>query len=99
MPRLILSCLALSLAACAEFPALDGTIAPEAAALPYPQLQPLAPVLAAADATPTTPPAPVEAVETRADALRARAAGLRGPILDAATEDRMQAGIDDAALR
>ena len=96
----LLSCLAvIGLVACAEFPELDGTINPDVAALPYPQLEPLDPVLAAADATPATAPESIAATKARADALRARAAGLRGPVLDATTQDRLQDRIDDAPLR
>ena len=99
MSRLLAPLILAGLSACAEFPALDGTVSPQVAALPYPQLAPLGTVLAAADAAGTTPPAEVAATDARAAALRARAAGLRGPVLDATSQDRLQSPIDDAALR
>ena len=94
--RPLLLCLAL--AGCAEAPSLDGRISAAAAAAPYPVLQPLAPLLAqAAQPGRITPQTPRQ-LEGGAAALRARAAALRGPVVDAATRARMQAAAARAAL-
>lgn len=60
----------LCLSACAQFPALDGTISDAARAAPYPQLTPI----------PDFDAAPVQAdpaMDARIAALQARAASLR----------------------
>lgn len=88
-----------ALAACAEFPEIAARIpAGERSAAP-PALVALGPVLAAADRaildTRATEAAVAE-VETRVARLRARAAGLRGPVIDRATRARMQTGVRGA---
>ncbi len=91
-------CLTLMMAgACAPFPALENRVSADAARADFPQLVPLAPVLAAASSqAETTPPA---AVDDRVAALQARAAALRGAVVDPATRSRMQDGIETAPLR
>ena len=62
--------LLLCLGACAQFPALDGTISDAARAAPYPQLTPI----------PDFDETPVQAdpaTDARIAALQARAAALR----------------------
>ena len=91
--------LCLTLAGCADAPSLDGRISAAAAAAPYPTLQPLAPLLARA-----AQPGRIDAASTRrmdgdVAGLRARAAALRGPVVDAATRARMRAAVARAALR
>ena len=78
----------LGLAACAEFPRLDARI-PEAERLaPPPALQPLGPLLAAADALPAAPGF-VPALRADAAALQARAGALpAGGVADAALAAR-----------
>ncbi|PJI92467.1 hypothetical protein BC777_1318 [Yoonia maricola] len=60
----------LLLSACATFPALEGTISDAAREAPYPDLTPL-PALPAASGDPEA------ALQTRVDALQARAARIR----------------------
>ena len=94
--RLVLMCFLL--AGCADAPSLDGRISAAAASAPYPVLQPLAPLLErAAQPGRITPQTPRQ-LEGGAAALRARAAALRGPVVDAATRARMQAAVARAAL-
>lgn len=86
--------LAVVLSACTEFPALDGTIDPALANAPYPALVPLGPVLAQADAgadgAGIRGAAGVEpALSARLAGLRARANGLRGPVIPAEARARM----------
>ena len=90
--RLLLPCLLL-LAACTEFPALEGTVPPAQANAPFPALVPLAPLVAQAE-TPQTDAAGAEAaLAPRLSALRARAARLRGPVIPPAQRARMLRGL------
>ena len=82
------------LAGCADAPSLDGRIS-----APYPQLQPLAPLLAQAALPGRITPASTVQMDGSTAGLRARAAALRGPVVDAATRARMQRAIARAALR
>lgn len=94
--------LLLALSACATFPELDASIDDAARAAPYPELVPLQPILARANALGTTgriTPASEQAFDARVAGLRARAARLRGPVVDAATRARMRRGISLAALQ
>ncbi len=94
--RRALACL-LCLAACARPPALDDTVTEADRSAPYPKLVPLEDIL---DATPDGPaPVAFPDVSARADALRARASVLRGPVVPAPDRARMEAGVDTAALR
>ncbi len=87
MPRIIAALAAsLFLAACATFPEIDA-LPPAAPAAP-PVLVPIDTLLQAAEAT-APPTAP--ALSARAARLKARAARLRGPILDPATQARLDA--------
>ena len=79
----------MSLAACAEFPALDATLSPELVGAPPPALVPLGPVIAEARAIPATAQATPANLSSRLAALRARAAGLRGPVIPPAARNRM----------
>lgn len=70
-------CLGAGLGACAQFPALEGTISDEARAAPYPKLTPLGPQV-------TLEQDGIDAeLKARVDALNARAAVLRETDLDA----------------
>lgn len=95
MPCRLLVLMAL-LAACARFPVLDDMAANADAIAPFPRLIPLAPLIAQADALANLPPPPSQ--EGRISALNARAAALRGPIIDPDTRARMQAGVDTRAF-
>jgi len=79
-------------AACTQFPELDGTVAPDVAdrepprLLPLDQLQGLQPVPRDA--------APIAAgMLARVAALNARAAQLRGPVIDRRTRRRLVRGV------
>ena len=93
-PVLAIAVAGLALAACAPPedlpPALTAVAASDA---PYPALAPLAGLLAQG-AAPGRVSAQTEArVTSAAAALRARAAALRGPVVDPATRARMVAGV------
>ena len=95
-PVLALAVAGLALAACAPPedlpPALTAVAASDA---PYPALAPLKGLLARG-AGPLRVSAQTEAqVASAAAALRARAAALRGPVVDPATRARMAAGVRD----
>jgi hypothetical protein len=79
----------LSLVACAPLPA--GLQTPTSTAAP-PPLLPLDTLLAAVDA-PVATDAVAEGLAARAGRLRARAALMRGPVLDPATRERLAAAI------
>lgn len=92
-----LGCLALSLAACAEFPSIDAPLYTDGAdgtAAGPPQLQPLDPVLAAVaagEADSRITPASQAQDAARIAALNARAARLRGPVLSPGDPARVAA--------
>ncbi|MBI1416092.1 MAG: hypothetical protein GC146_02615 [Limimaricola sp.] len=95
--------LALGLTGCAAPPRTMSASSAAAEAAPFPALVPLDPLLVAAGQPRNTPPvaapdlsAPILA---RVSALRARAASLRAPAIDAATLARIRAGIDTTALQ
>ena len=81
------------LSACAEFPALDGTIDPGLANAPYPALMPLGPILAQAGTSDSGAALAQQALSPRLANLRARANGLRGPVIPAASRSRMLRGV------
>jgi len=91
MLRHVLPLLTL-LTACADLPDIGRGI--DADALPSADLAPLGPILARADGLGASPVAAPPA--GRVAALRARAAGLRGPVLPPATRARFAAGIPGA---
>ena len=96
--RALLPVLCLALAACVERPDVAARIDPAALAAPTPALVPLGPLLASAAALGATPVAGPP--EGRIAALNARAARLRGPVVDAATRARMaEAARRGAAIR
>lgn len=83
----------LGAAACSEDPLVRAQISDAARRADYPKILPLNALLA-------TRPDPVDVValtgnlSSRAATLRARAARLRGPIVDTATRARMQAALE-----
>ncbi len=81
-----------ALAACTAFPELDGTLPPSADAADYPRLVPVEPLLEAAQEVQITETTQ-SGIEARVAALKARAARLRGPIVDSTTRARMRAGV------
>jgi len=87
--RLLPLILVLWVGGCADFPELDGLVDDRGRAAPYPDLVPLGPILAQAGAAgPRADPG--AGVLDRAAALSARAARLRGPVIDAGTRARME---------
>ena len=80
-----------ALAGCSDPYPLSADLAASGAAAPYPALVPVERI-AAQVPPPAADTAP--AIDSRAAALRARAARLRGPVIDAATDDRMRRGVD-----
>lgn len=83
----------LMLSSCAEFPELDQRISPELAAAPVPELVPLAPLIARANAAPRITAATTAGLSGRVAALAARAARLRGPVIAAPVRTRMLRGV------
>lgn len=82
------------LGACAQFPALDRTVTPQLEAAAYPDLVPLAPVLAAAEAGGVEPEQATANIDRRVDALKSRAARLRGSILSGPERQRLAKGLE-----
>jgi len=93
--------LMLCLSACADFPSLDDRIDGAARDAPYPRLTNIDALLAQANtAGPLATNATVaQDVAGRIANLNARAAALRGPIIENVTRDRMRRGIARSALR
>lgn len=85
MARVLL--LPFALTACVSFPEVDAVMLAAARDAPFPALLPTAPF----DATLSGQPAPVPAQPLGAelDALQARAATLRGPVLNDADRARL----------
>ena len=82
----------IALSACASFPELDGTVPAHMEDAAYPRLVPVEPLLAAAEEVQITPETESRLM-ARAAALRARAARLRGSVVDRGTRARMRAGV------
>jgi len=90
--RCLLRCLPFALAACTQFPDLDGATSALAEAAEYPALVPLDPLLRQR-VPPAADVAAPQNLSARAEALRARAARLRGrPVIDGNTRARMARG-------
>jgi len=81
------------LGACTQFPQLDARVTPELEKADYPTLIPLAPVLAAASEQRVDPVQETAQIDSRIAALRARAAGLRGSVLNGAEQVRLAQGL------
>lgn len=84
--------LGTALAGCSRFPELDETVTAAARAQPYPELVPLSGLQHRLD-TPRITPETAPTLEARVERLNARAARLRGSVIDADTQARMQAGV------
>jgi len=94
-------CAALAVAACGAPPGVAIPVPAAEALGPPPDLVPLSPLLASADAqqaSARTSPEASSALDARAAALRARAAGLRGDVVPAPLRARLEAGVARAAL-
>lgn len=86
----------LTLAGCSDFPELDGAVAPGLERAAYPRLVPVEPLIAGAQDTQITDETEA-GIAARVAALRARAARLRGSIVDDGTRERMRAGVPPIA--
>lgn len=93
---------AASLAGCGDFPQLDDTVSDAAMRSGYPALVPVEDLRAAAARRAPSEGAAMEgastdaapAVDARAARLRARAASLRGEVVDAETKQRLTETIE-----
>lgn len=98
-PALLLATV-VGLVGCAKIPDVGGADATAARNAPYPTLVPLSDVLNTVQNTPSQiTPATVATTNDRIARLRARAASLRGPVVDAGTRSRMRAANARAALQ
>lgn len=77
---------------CAQFPELEARVSDTVRAQPFPDLVPLDGLQARLDSTQITPETG-PAVEARVAQLKARAARLRGAVIDAPTRARIKAGV------
>ena len=84
--------LAALLCGCTAFPELDGTVPPALERADFPALVPVEPLIAGAQEVRIAPET-APSVLARVAALRARAARLRGPIVDSGARARMRAGV------
>lgn len=84
--------LVLALSACAPFPAIDSPLTPADRAAGFPVLAPIEPVIAAAQAPGEITAADIATTDARLQALRNRAAALRGPVLTRAEQAALQGG-------
>ncbi|WP_322866557.1 hypothetical protein U5922_010385 [Aquicoccus sp. G2-2] len=92
MKRLYLSLALVTLAGCTTFPELDGTVPAHLEQAGYPQLVPVEPLLARAETIQITDQTEA-GISARVAALRARAARLRGTIVDQPTRARLKGGV------
>lgn len=82
----------VGLTGCSDFPDLGGAVAPGLERADYPRLVPVEPLLAQVDEVQITPET-MAGIEGRVARLKARAARLRGRIVDTGTRERMQSGV------
>lgn len=82
-----------AIAACTQFPELDGTIAPEIANAPPPDLIPLTSIVERANVSAGDTETILEDISPSLSNLRNRADRLRGPVIDPATRARMLRGV------
>ncbi len=86
---------ALVLAACSDFPELDGVISPEARAADYPALIPIDQALLAGFAGQPDSQAEIDWLIARAAALRRRARALaRRPVIDNRSRRQMASALE-----
>lgn len=83
----------LTLSACSDFPALEGTIQPDLENAPFPALVPLGPVIAQTSSINSVAATAEADLSPRIARLRARAATLRGPVIPPAQRARMLRGV------
>lgn len=83
---------ATMLAGCSSFPELDDAISPAARAADYPTLKPIDQVINGAHDVQITEQS-IATLQGRVNRLKARAARLRRPVIDATTRARMRSAI------
>lgn len=88
---LLISLLAWA-SACAQIPDLDGALSDAARDAPYPDLLPVEELNARVSA-PRITPETASGIEARVASLKARAAQLRGSVIDSPTRERMSIGV------
>lgn len=81
----------LGLAACTDFPQVDAALSQNGPSADYPEISPFEQLKS--DQVPRLTGVDDDALRARAEALRARVGGLRGPVIDPDTRDRMTAGV------
>ena len=84
--------LVTALTACTGFPALNGTISPALEKADFPDLVPVEPLLARAEEVQITDQTEA-GIAARVARLRARAARLKGSVVDRGTRARMRDGV------
>ena len=90
---LIAALSAAALSGCSQFPELEEVEDSAARNAPYPDLVPIESIKATVPDAQTTPETAPD-LETRVDSLKARAGRLKGAVVDGATQERMQAGVN-----
>lgn len=90
-PAILIAILSLG-AGCTQFPDLDSAVTDTARDAPYPDLLPVE-ELNARIAEPKITPDTVSGLAGRVAALKARAAWLRGSVIDSPTRARMSIGV------
>ncbi|WP_298971322.1 hypothetical protein [uncultured Roseobacter sp.] len=90
MRVLALLILPLSLAGCVQFPEIDDATGQVAEQADYPDLVPLEPVLGALPTTTGDSDETQAQLEARVSGLKARANGLRGPVLSDGDRARLE---------
>lgn len=88
-----LSLPALALTACTQFPELEYTQTRALETAQYPALVPIEPILANAPGPAPDPTEDMAALNIRLTALRARAAQMRGAVLNRAEKQRLEQGL------
>ena len=89
----LIPALCAALSACGDFPELDEAVDSNARRAPYPDLVPLENVTGSLPEEQIKPETPEE-LDTRVARLKARAARLNRDVIDDATHERMQAGVN-----
>lgn len=93
LPFVVIPALFAALSACSDFPELDEAVDDTSRDAPYPKLVPIETITASVPDSQIGPDATLD-IETRVNRLRARAARLKGTVVDGATRERMVAGIN-----
>ncbi|MDQ2089464.1 hypothetical protein [Marimonas arenosa] len=92
MKRAPLLLFAVLLTGCATFPELEGTVPAHMERADFPRLVPVEPLMAGATDTQVSPETEA-AILARVAQLRARAARLKGTVVDQGARARMRAGV------